>query len=237
MSQSDTRSTALSIPVSAGLIIPTNVGEALEFAKMIAHSGMVPKQYDGKPGAVLVAIQMGAELGLSPMASIQNIAVINGRPSLWGDAMLAIVTSHHLCESVTEWHSDDRKSAYCRVLRRGREPVERSFSVDDARAAGLWGKQGPWTQYPQRMLQMRARGFALRDSFPDLLRGITPAEEAIDIVDRRPEFVEPTEGVHRARKTNTADQPAAVAKPVHPRATTSADDLPDWDMREPGEEG
>ena len=50
----------------------------------------------------------------------------------------------------------------------------------DAKRAGLAGKSGPWTQYPRRMLQMRARGFALRDAFPDLLRGLVTAEEAMD---------------------------------------------------------
>jgi hypothetical protein len=54
------------------------------------------------------------------------------------------------------------------------------FSVADAKRAGLWGKSGPWTQYPRRMLQLRARGFALRDAFPDVLKGLVTAEEAQD---------------------------------------------------------
>jgi hypothetical protein len=53
--------------------------------------------------------------------------------------------------------------------------------MDDAKAAGLQGKQGPWTQYPKRMRQMRARAFALRDVFPDVLRGLPVAEEVMDI--------------------------------------------------------
>jgi hypothetical protein len=54
------------------------------------------------------------------------------------------------------------------------------FSVTDAKKAQLWGKGGPWSQYARRMLQMRARGFALRDAFPDVLRGLITAEEAQD---------------------------------------------------------
>jgi hypothetical protein len=60
--------------------------------------------------------------------------------------------------------------------------VVRTFSQDDAKTAGLWGKQGPWSQYPKRMLQLRARGFALRDAFPDALRGIHSADESRDMV-------------------------------------------------------
>ena len=46
--------------------------------------------------------------------------------------------------------------------------------------AGLWAKSGPWTQYPKRMMQMRARGFALRDKFADALGGLITVEEAQD---------------------------------------------------------
>lgn len=66
------------------------------------------------------------------------------------------------------------------------EPVERTFSEAAARRANLWGKSGPWQQYPERMLQMRARAFALRDVFCDVLRGLGSAEEQGDIPARKP---------------------------------------------------
>lgn len=190
------------VTVRGGAMEPRSLPEALELAKLIAHSGMVPKQYDGNVGGVLIAMQMGAEIGLSPMAAIQNIAVINGRPSIWGDAMLALVQSNPDCEDIVEEFDDRAMRAVCTVKRKGRTPTVRSFSVEDAKQAGLQGKQGPWSQYPKRMLAMRARGFALRDAFPDALRGIISAEEAGDIVDMRAEFRdtrdagEPIEGVH-----------------------------------------
>jgi hypothetical protein len=75
--------------------------------------------------------------------------------------------------------------------RHGSAPVVGRFSVADARAASLWGKAGPWKQYPQRMLQMRARGFALRDDFADLLRGVMSAGEARDIPRGMPDVTPP----------------------------------------------
>ena len=60
----------------------------------------------------------------------------------------------------------------------------KTFSYEDAKRAGLWGKQGPWTQYPQRMAQMRARSWAVRDAFPDLLRGISVYEEQQDCIEK-----------------------------------------------------
>jgi hypothetical protein len=159
---------------------PQTFDQALTFSNYLAESDMVPKDFKGKPGNCLVAMQWGMELGLKPLQAMQNIAVINGRPSLWGDAVLAIVRASSACEYVIE--EDNGHTATCRVKRRG-DPSEqiRTFSMDDAKTAGLMGKQGPWLQYPKRMRQMRARAFAVRDVFPDVLKGFPIAEEVMDI--------------------------------------------------------
>ena len=164
---------------SAGFdLSPRNFEQAWQFAEIMSDSDMVPKDFKGKPGNCLIAMQWGSELGLKAMQSVQNIAVINGRPALWGDSVIALVRSSPLCEWIIE--SDDGNTATCRVKRRGEPEQSRTFSVEDAQAAGLKGKQGPWTQYPKRMRQMRARAFALRDVFPDVLRGLPVAEEVMD---------------------------------------------------------
>ena len=157
---------------------PQTFEQALTFSNYLADSDMVPKDFKGKPGNCLVAIQWGMEIGLKPLQAMQNIAVINGRPSLWGDAVIALVRSSPLCEYIIE--EDDGRTATCKVKRRGEPEQSRSFSMDDAKAAGLLGKQGPWTQYPKRMRQMRARAFAVRDVFPDVLKGLSVAEEVMD---------------------------------------------------------
>ena len=159
-------------------LAPRDIKEALAFAEMLSKSNMVPKDFIGNPGNILVAVQWGMELGPQPMQAMQNIAVINGRPSLWGDSVIALVKASPTCEYIIEEVGDD--SATCRVKRRGEPEQERSFSTADAKAAGLLGKQGPWSQYRKRMLQMRARSWALRDVFPDVLRGMPIAEEVMD---------------------------------------------------------
>lgn len=165
-----------------GALRPRNLTEAIELAKHLAHSGMVPKHYIGNPGAIIAALQYGAEVGLAPMAALKNIAVINGHPSLWGDAALAVVQVHPDCKDVIEKFDEKTMTATCTIKRKGRSDTVCTFSKANAEKAGLWKKQGPWQQYPQRMLQMRARGFALRDAFPDALCGLMLAEEARDIV-------------------------------------------------------
>ena len=166
-------------PASQFDLSPQNFEQALTFSNYLAESDLVPKDFKGKPGNCLIAMQWGAELGLKPLQSLQNLAVINGRPALWGDAVIALVLSSPVCEYVTE--DDDGHTAYCRVKRNGGQEQVRSFSMEDAQKAGLTGKQGPWTQYPKRMRQMRARAFALRDVFPDVLRGMPVAEEMQDM--------------------------------------------------------
>jgi hypothetical protein len=171
-------------------LAPSNFDEAVRFAEMLAKSTMVPGDFRGKPENIMLALQFGAELGLSPLQSVQSVTVINGRPSIYGDALLAIVRGSPLCEDVIERFDGD--TAICEARRRNQAPVVRSFGIEDAKQAGLWGKQGPWTQYPRRMLQHRARGFALRDAFPDLLRGVVSAEEAGDTPPRGMVDVTPT---------------------------------------------
>jgi hypothetical protein len=153
--------------------------DCFRFAKCVIDSGLAPKGFQ-TPQAVAVAMQFGAELGLPPMAALQNVAVIQGRPTLWGDAVPGI------CQHLVEAYKDeqigevgqDSFGVRATVTRKGRaEPVSRTFTIEDAKRAGLWGKAGPWSQYPTRMLLMRARTFAYRDAFPDALRGLYTAEE------------------------------------------------------------
>lgn len=194
---------------------PQTFEQAMKFSQMLAESDLVPKDFKGKPGNCLIAMQWGSELGLKPLQALSNIAVVNGRAALWGDAVIALVRSSPLCEYVQE--SDDGHTATCRAKRRGEPEQVVTFSMDDAKQAGLAGKQGPWSQYPKRMRQMRARAFALRDVFPDVLRGMPVAEEVQDMPPERHmgevERVDP--------KSPAAPQPAYTPEQF-------ADLLPSW---------
>lgn len=168
---------------AGGMLAPRSFEEAWRFAQVMAKSTMVPRDYLGKPENIMVAIQMGDEIGLGPMQAMQNISIIQGRPSVWGDAALALVLGSPVCEYVHETHEGegDALTAVCEAKRKGApHPVRVTFGIANAKKAQLWGKSGPWQQYPERMLKLRARGFALRDAFPDVLRGVITTEEARD---------------------------------------------------------
>lgn len=162
---------------------PQTFEQALTFANYMADSDMVPKDFKGKPGNCLIAMQWGFEVGLKPLQALQGIAVINGRPSIWGDALLSLVLSSPVCKDVIETYegSGDDFKAVCIAQRHGRADKRAEFSIRDAKAAGLFGKQGPWQQYRDRMLKQRARAFALRDQFADVIKGLSVAEESMDI--------------------------------------------------------
>ena len=173
---------AQGIRVSDRGIQITNVDDMFRVADAIHQSGLAPKGFDSVQ-QVLVTIQMGLELGLPPMAALRTICVINGKPSIWGDGMLGVVRASGLLLSIEELidGEGDKMVAICRTSRKGdQSTVERRFSVADAKTAGLWGAKDPWKKYPKRMLQMRARGFCLRDHFADILSGMSTAEEAFD---------------------------------------------------------
>jgi hypothetical protein len=160
---------------------PSNMSEAMQMAEMLSKSGMVPKAYQNKPQDTLVAMMMGHEVGLNPIQSLQNIAVINGKPSIYGDALAALVQNHPQFGGMEESFTDAGMVATCTVWRKNGTKHTQTFSQADATKAGLWGKSGPWSQYPKRMLAMRARGFALRSQFADALAGLITREEAEDM--------------------------------------------------------
>jgi hypothetical protein len=220
-------------PAAQSTLAPANFGELVEFAAIAARSQLVPKDYRGRPEDILLAVQLGSEVGLRPMQSLQNIAVINGRPTVWGDALPGLCKASPVYEDLVEtWEREDDPDfliAVCTAKRHGSTPVTARFSVMDAKRAGLWSKPGPWQTYPRRMLQMRARSFALRDAFPDVLKGLISVEEAQDLpapttrpppaptIDAAPE-PPPTPSL----RINTATETTVSPPPANPTPEPSA---------------
>ncbi len=163
---------------------PKSTAEALEFAGTLAKSNLIPKNFVGRPNDVFVAMLWSHTLGIPVVQGLQYIAVINGKPSMYGDGLLAVVMNSGLLEDFKEEYrgEGEQLTAFCTAKRKGiTSPTVATFSVAEARRAGLLGKPGPWQQYTKRMLKMRARAFALRDALPDVLAGMAVAEEQEDI--------------------------------------------------------
>ena len=196
MSTDQTKEALPEVAITDNGLAPTNMDQLWRMSKMVAVSGRAPKGMD-TPEQIFVAFAHGLEIGLKPMQSLQKIAVINGRPSVWGDAMMGLVLASGLCEDVEEHFEGDPGSegytAVCTVKRKGMPQAVATFSVADAIRAGLWTKD-IWKKYPARMLKMRARAFALRDRFADVLGGLYMTEELQGEDERQRIVVDNTKG-------------------------------------------
>lgn len=163
-------------------IVPRDLDQVYRLAQALSRAGdMVPKAYQGQPEAANAAILRGMDIGLTPMQSLSSIAVINGRATIWGDALPALVqrAGHHVD---VDYEGQGETLTAVATLTRGDtgKIVRRTFSVADAKRAGLLNKPGPWQQYTQRMLAHRARAWAIRDGAADALMGLQVAEETQD---------------------------------------------------------
>lgn len=178
---------------SEGRFMPNSFEDSFRLARMYVASGMLPKRFT-TPESVVTAQQYAAELGIQGITALRQIAVVNGTPALFGDLPLAVVRSRGHFESIDEYlvTADGTRiclenknidqpffAAVCTVKRKGEKAHTVIFSEADARTAGIWG-QNVWKVYPKRMIQMRARGQALKDVFPDSLSGIAQGEYDLD---------------------------------------------------------
>lgn len=220
------------------LMSPQTIEQVQSFCKMLAATDFVPKAFRGKPDSIMVVGAMGARLGVDVFSAMAGIADINGKPSVYGDLMLAVCMNNQHFEDCVEVYEgkpyEDTFRAICTAKRKGREPVVRSFSVIEAKEASLWKKAGPWTSTPQRMLQMRARSFALRDTFADALAGFHSVEEMegqmVDVTSSATVRDEPKEGKSRKASADKDGSRAVVgALLVADRDATSTSDI----QREP----
>lgn len=208
-------------PVKTGgqlaALVPQDVEQAFRLATALANSGdMVPKAFQGNPNATMAAIVRGMEIGLAPMQALASIAVINGRASLWGDAMPALMqrAGHHID---VEIEGEGERAVAVATLTRGDtgKVIVRRFSMADAKRAGLLGKQGPWTQYPTRMLAHRARAWACRDGAADALMGLQVAEETSDYGPDRARDVTPTPAPRRGGVVYVDPDPEPEVDEIH----------------------
>lgn len=152
-------------------------------ARQVATSGIIPKAFQGRPDDIFVAWMTGAEHGFSPMQSLNAIVVINGRASMYAEAMTALVLNSGLCEDHACTYSGQGKTrtAHCKTTRKGiPTPHEATFSIADAETAGLLSNPN-YKKYPDAMLMARAKSINYRIMFPDVLKGMRSQEEVVTI--------------------------------------------------------
>jgi hypothetical protein len=174
-------------------IIPRSLEEVYRMAQLVSTAGWAPSSFGNDVNKISLALMAALELGVSPLQGLKGIAIINGRPAIWGDLAVALCQAKGLVANqeviwTGEFPQDDFTCEY-RIWRRGQpNPYVARFSIADAKVAKLWANSSklPWIQHPKRMLFNRPRAFALRDGFADHLAGMAIAEEAFDLPPPKP---------------------------------------------------
>jgi hypothetical protein len=180
--------------------VPTNMDELKRMAQWAAVGGMAPKSLtDGKnteqaTAACAIAIMAGAELGLTPMMALRSYAVVNGRPTLWGDGLIAVVmkSSSYKVGSLKRGYDEAGKFGWCEAERTDGTKWREEFTEAQAKKAGLLTKKGPWQEYPDVMMTRRAISKCLNFLFADVLGGFVTEDEAyyayetVDVIPNRP---------------------------------------------------
>lgn len=159
------------------LSIHTESGAAWELkirqAEVLIRSGFLPNSLK-TPEQVITIMLMGEALGLHPMVALNNINVIQGKPTVSPQLMLALARrSGELQDLKIE---DDGKTCAVTVTRRGQSPHTETFGMDDAQKMQLSSKDN-WQKQPKTMRKWRTLSAALRIVFPDIIWGMYTTEE------------------------------------------------------------
>jgi len=156
-------------------------------ASMLVKSGFLPKSVT-TPEQALAIILMGRELGIGAMVALNNINVIQGKPTIPPQLMLALINRSGQLEDIkTETGKD---GATCTIKRRGQQPHTARFGPAEARSMGLDGKDN-YKKQPAIMYQWRAIAAAARVTFPDVIHGMyLPEEMGADVDVETGEVVE-----------------------------------------------
>lgn len=226
------------IPVEMGErgIALHNIDEAWRFCKAIAQSGVAPEGMNDT-AKIFAVVQAGAELGLTPFRALSNMKIINGRVGPMGSLAKALIRRERILASGTGFKQDfvgeedsDEFAARIVTLRAGEsKEYVTTFSVKDAKLAGLWGqktrsgKPSVWMKYPKRMLTWRAVGFHIDDYYSDVIMGMHIAEVLGDYPDKSPRIAVVMEPQKEAVKDPLLEDLAATAATMQPPEPTDQD--------------
>jgi hypothetical protein len=153
---------------------------SMDYAQALAQSNMLPAQFRKQPANVLWAMEYGRTIGLTPMAAITGVHVIEGKPSASAGLISGLVrrAGHKLRIK------GDARAATCTIIRSDdpSEPFVVTFTIDDAKTAGLLNKD-VWKRYPSSMLKARAISQCARDACEEVLFGLhyTPEELGAEV--------------------------------------------------------
>lgn len=210
---------------------PASLDDAIKLAERLAGNPTLPGEFQ-KPNAILLVILKASDLGLSVAQAFEGLHVIKGRIVMSSAMACGLVIRDPLCESFECTEETPERVAYQARRAGSKRVVEGSFTLAEAKAAGLIKPESNWAKFPMDMLHARARARCARRGFPDLLLGMPPMREdvedgAIDLVDNGgkweapPPAAAPPSAPRPQAPQPTAAKPAPAAKPAAAPPATS----------------
>lgn len=166
-----------------------------KMAKVYANSTMIPSSYQRNPDNCFVAIELAGRMNVSPTLVMQNLTVVQGRPSWSGQSCIALVNgcgkfTHDLDFNFVGKEGTDEWGCYCETVRKsdGRKLTGTTITIGLAKAEKWYDKGGSkWQTIPQQMMMYRAASWFARAYCPEVLMGFSTADEAEDIAEPAPE--------------------------------------------------
>ncbi|WP_412027879.1 hypothetical protein [Deinococcus yunweiensis] len=170
--------TAIVARETSALTLAAQAIQLRDFGGMLVSSGMLPSSIRTPEAAVTIIVK-GMELGLPPMAALNGITVIQGKPTVSPQLMLSLINRSGQLENIEIETGKD--GATVTMKRRGRTPFTAKFGPTEAQAMGLNTKDN-YKKQPAVMYQWRAVAACARVVFPDVIDGMyTPEELGADV--------------------------------------------------------
>lgn len=162
--------------------------DLMKFSDLLVKSGMLPQGVKTKEAAAVVILK-GREIGMPMMESFSLINVIQGKPTIAPQGMIALARRTGLLEDMKLWSNEGNTESYCIVKRRGQSEYKSTFTDKDAEAMGLMIKDN-WKKQKRVMREWRAASANFRITFADVIGGMYPPEELGAEVDDEGEVVQ-----------------------------------------------
>lgn len=207
--------------VTGGLSI-NGLAEMERAARMLAQArGIVPRAYADNPAAIAAVIMTGFELGIAPMTAMRELHLIEGKVSLSATLMLTLARRAGIKH---RWVKTDATVATIGVTVPGQPEQTLSFTIEEARAAGLANKDN-WKKHTAAMLRARATSAAIRAFCPEAIGGSVYESESGELTDGEPIVARVTDMTPPHAKP-PAPRPAAQRPPIG--AVKSGEELAAW---------
>lgn len=162
-----------------------------EMSTMLSKSTIVPVAYQNRPENCFVALDMASRMNISPMVVMQNLYIIQGKPSWSGQAMASMIRNSPQFSDVELNYvgtpNTDSWGAYVTAIRTstGKPLTGGTVTIGTAKKEGWYQKNGSkWPTIPELMLAYRAYAWFGRVYAPELMMGLQSREEVEDVTGR-----------------------------------------------------